>query len=29
MLDAEKKRDPNNLIPAYLENYIGFFHSLF
>jgi hypothetical protein len=29
MLDAEKKRDPSNLIPAYLENYIDFFTLFF
>jgi len=29
MLDAEKKKDPNNLIPAFLENYIDFFILFF
>lgn len=29
MLDAEKKRDPNNLIPVFLENYIDFFTLFF
>lgn len=29
MLDAEKRRDPGNLIPAYLENYIDFFVLFF
>ncbi len=29
MLDAEKKRDPDNLIPVFLENYIDFFTLFF
>src|SRR5258708_2530592 len=29
ILDGEKKRDPNNLIPAFLENYIDFFTLFF
>lgn len=29
MLDAEKKRDPNNLIPLFLENYIDFITLFF
>src|SRR5882724_6490009 len=29
LLDAEKKRDPSNLIPVFLENYIDFFVLFF
>lgn len=29
ILDAEKKKDPSNLIPAFLENYIDFFTLFF
>src|SRR5882757_4965234 len=29
ILEAEKKRDPDNLIPAFLENYIDFFTLFF
>jgi len=29
ILEAEKKRDPDNLIPAFLENYIDFFILFF
>jgi hypothetical protein len=29
MLDAEKKKDPDNLIPVFLENYIDFFTLFF
>lgn len=29
LLNAEKKRDPSNLIPAFLENYIDFFTLFF
>jgi len=29
ILDAEKKRDPSNLIPVFLENYIDFFNLFF
>jgi len=29
ILDSEKKRDPENLIPAFLENYIDFFKLFF
>jgi tetratricopeptide (TPR) repeat protein len=29
LLEAEKKRDPDNLIPVFLENYIDFFHLFF
>ena len=29
LLDAEKKRDPSNLIPLFLENYIDFFVLFF
>ena len=29
ILDVEKKRDPDNLIPAFLENYIDFFILFF
>lgn len=29
LLDAEKKRDPSNLIPLFLENYIDFFTLFF
>src|SRR5579872_5542093 len=29
LLEAEKKRDPNNLIPVFLENYIDFFILFF
>jgi len=29
ILDAEKKRDPDNLVPAFLENYIDFFVLFF
>ena len=29
LLDAEMKKDPDNLIPAFLENYIDFFHLFF
>ena len=29
MLDAEKRKDPANLIPAFLENYIDFFTLFF
>lgn len=29
ILDAEKKRDPSNLIPVFLENYIDFFTLFF
>ncbi|MBS1665546.1 MAG: hypothetical protein JST68_31180, partial [Bacteroidetes bacterium] len=29
LLEAEKKRDPNNLIPYFLDNYIDFFQLFF
>src|SRR6201992_561046 len=29
LLEAEKKRDPNNLIPFFLDNYIDFFQLFF
>ena len=29
LLEAEKKKDPDNLIPVFLENYIEFFHLFF
>jgi tetratricopeptide (TPR) repeat protein len=29
ILEAEKKKDPENLIPVFLENYIDFFHLFF
>ncbi len=29
LLSAEKKRDPNNLIPVFLDNYIDFFQLFF
>ena len=29
ILEAEKKRDPNNLIPFFLDNYIDFFQLFF
>src|ERR1700753_1119251 len=29
LLDAEKKRDPNNLIPYFLDNYVDFFRLFF
>src|ERR1700748_1066304 len=29
LLEAEKKRDPDNLIPVFLDNYIDFFQLFF